>query len=355
VETFIKLIAQYIDKDKFEIAVASSVESIKEFCEKNETRFYSLGLSRSVNFFADIKCFFRIRKIIAKEKPAVVHLQTAKAGFIGRIAAKTKSVKILFSPHGGSYLSFSGFKRMAFFSLEVIAKKFTDQLLAISYSEAKRFINEVGFKEENVSTVLNGIPIRPRGTTPSAIFNVDVKYKIGTVSRFAFQKNPLMFAEIANDIIHEFPDVHFYFAGPDFDKNLMSAFEKKMGGYGIAGNLHIVGQVDEAEAENFIENLDIFLLPSVYEGLSLSLLTAMSKGVPCVVSKCEGNMDVINNNENGFACMMKDDYVAVIKKLISEPGCAKEIGMCAKTYVEQRHDITKTIKGIEAVYLSLVS
>lgn len=354
VETFIKQVAMFIDKDKFEIAIASSVESIKDFCEINQTMFYPLGISRGVSFFADIKCFFSIRKIIAKEKPAVVHLQTAKAGFIGRIAAWTKGSKILFSPHGGSYLSFSGFKRMIFFSLEIMAKKFTDNLLAISNSEANRFINEVGFKREKVSVVLNGIPIKPKSNIQPSFFDAAVKYKIGTVSRFAFQKNPLLFADIANDIICEFPEVHFYFVGPDFDNNLRAAFIDRLNVYDIANNVHVLGQVDEITAENFIENLDIFLLPSVYEGLSLSLLTAMSKAVPCVVSKCEGNLDVINNYENGFACMIKEDYVTVIKKLIANPELMKGIGTCGKTYVEQHHDISKTIKEIESVYFSLI-
>lgn len=355
VETFIKLIAQYIDKDKFEIAIASSVDSIKDFCQNNETRFYSLGLSRGISFFSDIKCFFRIRKIIARERPSIVHLQTAKAGFIGRIAAWTKGSKILFSPHGGSYLSFSGFKRIIFFSLEVMAKKITDNLLAISKTEANRFINEVGFKSEKVSVVLNGIPLKPKSNMQTPFFAAAVKYKIGTVSRFAFQKNPLLFADIANDIIHEYPEVHFYFVGPDFDNNLRTKFEDKIRNYNISANVHVAGQVDEATAEIFIENLDIFLLPSVYEGLSLSLLTAMSKAVPCVVSKCEGNLDVIDNYDNGFACMVKDDYVAVIKKLFSDPVLAKEIGKHGQSYVERRHDITRSIKEIESVYFSMIN
>lgn len=355
VETFIKLIVQYIDKDKFEIAIASSVDSIKDFCQNNGTRFYSLGLSRGISFFADVKCFFRIRKIIAKEKPSIVHLQTAKAGFIGRIAAWTKGSKILFSPHGGSYLSFSGFKRIIFFSLEVIAKRFTDKLLAISNSEANRFINEVGFEKDKVSVVLNGIPLKPKSNIQPQFFDAFAKYRIGTVSRFAFQKNPLLFADIANDVIREFPDVHFYFIGPDFDNNLRAAFIKRINEYGIAANVHMEGQVDEATAENFIENLDIFLLPSVYEGLSLSLLTAMSKAIPCVVSKCEGNLDVIDNNENGFACMVREDYVAAIKKLISDPVLAKEIGKHGQTFVERKHDITHSIKEIESVYFSMIN
>ncbi len=106
-------------------------------------------------------------------------------------------------------------------------------------------------------------------------------------------------------------------------------------------------------ALNFLRQLDIFILPSVYEGLPYALLEAMLEAVPCVVSKCAGNNDVINNNENGFACFTREEFTETILHLLNHPGKAKNIGEAGKKYVSEKHDIKKAVQMLEDIYTEI--
>lgn len=354
VETYLKLMATNIDKTKFEIIFASSESSYEAFCNEQGLKFYKLPLSRSFNPFTDISSFLAIRKVIKKEKPNLVHLHTAKGGFLGRIAAKMTSCKSLFTPHGGAYLSFTGLKRMVFFLLELIGKKFTYKMLAVSQSEANRFIYEVGIKAEDIFVIPNAltIPEHPE-VVPDKLGKLEGDIKIGTISRITYQKNPLLFADIVYDVIRKYPNAHFYILGAGFHDHLRKELDEKIAAIGIGNNLHLIEKGDSVIALNFLRQLDMFLLPSVYEGLPYSLLEAMLQEVPSIVSKCDGNNDVINNNENGFSCLTRDEYVSVIFSLIEDKEKARRIAIAAKKYVIEKHDIKVNIKMLEKIYAEI--
>lgn len=351
VETYLKLMVKNIDHSRFEIIFASSESSYEGLCKEHGLKFYLLPLSRSFNPFTDISSFFAIRKILKKEKPALVHLHTAKAGFLGRIASKMVSCKSLFSPHGGAYLSFTGRKRMFFFMLELIGKKFMYKMLAVSQSEANRFIYEIGMREENMFVVPNSLVIPEIKTeVPNKLGILEGDIKIGTISRITHQKNPLLFADIVYDVTRKYPNTHFYILGAGFHDHLRKELDEKVQKLGIGKNLHLIEKGDSNIALNFLRQLDMFLLPSVYEGLPYSLLEAMLEGVASIVSKCDGNNDVINNNENGFSCLTREEYVSVIFSLIEDRGKRERIAKAGQAYVIEKHNIKTNIKMLEDIY-----
>ena len=79
----------------------------------------------------------------------------------------------------------------------------------------------------------------------------------------------------------------------------------------------------------------------------------MYESVPCIVSKVDGNNDVINNNENGFSCITREQYNAVITALIADKEKAKAIGATGKQYVIDKHNISTNIKLLEDIYAGL--
>jgi glycosyltransferase involved in cell wall biosynthesis len=354
VETYLRQVVLNVDRNKFEIVIASSEETIQKFCVEQNIKHHHIQMSRGFNPLKDVFSIFRIRKLIKNEKPKLVHLHSSKAGFVGRIAAKTISCKSLFTPHGGSYLSFTGFKRVMFFMLELIGKKFTYKLLAISHTEAHRFIHEVGIKAENIFVIPNSLTIpETKIEIPNTLGQLKGNIKIGTIGRITPQKNPLLFADIAYDTIKKFPGAHFYFLGAGFHDHLREELDYKIKSYKIENNLHLINKGDHILALNFLRQLDIFILPSVYEGLPYALLEAMLEGVPCIVSKCDGNNDVINNNDNGFACLTREEYLEVITCLVLHKEKAKHIAERGRQYVIQKHDIRKNIKRLEEIYTEL--
>jgi len=85
-------------------------------------------------------------------------------------------------------------------------------------------------------------------------------------------------------------------------------FFKKVAAYKIEDNFHLLQRGDLNTSISFLQQIDIFLFPSVFEGLSYALLEAMHEKVPCVVSNVPGNNDVVVNNITGFTCSERTEY-----------------------------------------------
>ena len=110
-----------------------------------------------------------------------------------------------------------------------------------------------------------------------------------------------------NEIAQKFPNIQFTWIG---DGNLRNEL--------TSSNIKITGWKERKEVLFELNKNDIFLLPSLWEGLPISLLEAMYMEKICIVSDCIGNRDVIRNNENGYIAYSVDDYEKIIKNIIDE-------------------------------------
>ena len=124
-----------------------------------------------------------------------------------------------------------------------------------------------------------------------------------TVGRVCNQKNPELYNKIATGI----PDVRFIWCG-DSSKKFFSS-----------DNIISRPFLPHEELMRLLEQADVFLLPSVFEGLSISLLEAMSYGKICIVSNAHGNCEIIKNGVNGFVCNEYQDYINVIHNIKENP------------------------------------
>lgn len=105
-----------------------------------------------------------------------------------------------------------------------------------------------------------------------------------------------------NSIAKSLPDVKFIWIG---DGELRDEL--------TSNNIEITGWVDRVQAIKYAVNADVFLLPSRWEGLPISLLESMYMKKICVVSNVIGNRDVIQNGENGFVCSKLSEFINVIR------------------------------------------
>ncbi len=354
VETYLKQIISTIDHSRFELKIVGTIsENLEPYCIKYNVPFIRLKMARGLNPALDIKSIFQLQKVIKKEKAACAHLHSAKGGFIGRIACSLAKQKSLYTPHALSYLSFTGIKRKAFFGLEKFAKQFTYKILAISESEAERCVTDLGHKKENIFVIPNSLVIDNYwyNTNTSQLHTLQGDIKVGDIARLTPQKNPLLFVDIANAVIQKKgKSIHFYILGIGEHDHLMDAVQQKIKEYNIASNLHLLERGDLQTSIHFLQQLDVFLFPSIFEGLSYALLEAMLQGVPCVVSNVDGNRDVIHNDITGYACNDLDDYVNRIISLIDDETKRRQLGEGAKQYVLDHHDLKKNIHKLESIY-----
>lgn len=293
------------DKE-FDITIAYGVreetlENFKSYFSDRVTFIKVENFTRSINPVKDIKSFFEIKKIIKKVNPDVIHLHSSKAGFVGRFAANGKKVKMLYNPHGFSFLmkNSSKIKRIIYWLLEKIGSFRKCTVVGCSQGEYEEALKLT----KNAMCINNGINIEKieneiKNLKPKEIdFN---NLKICTSGRIGFQKNPKLFNEIAE----KFPNLQFTWIG---DGDLRDELK--------SSNIQITGWKTREEVLKILNENDIFILTSLWEGLPISLLEAMYLKKICIVSNCIGNRDVIKNSQNGFVAENKNEFIKEINEI----------------------------------------
>lgn len=277
-------------------------KNFKDLFNKNVKFIEWKTAQREMKPLKDIKALWELYSILKKiDNIGVIHLHSSKAGFLGRIVSFLlgKSKKTIYTPHAISFLRLdvSSKKRKIFIWMEKFASFFGGKIVACSQSE-KEVIEEQGIK--NVTFINNGI--KPLEIEKKV--NTSDKITIISVGRLSIQKNPKLFNDIALEFIDN-PNIQFIWCG---DGELKSEL--------TSPNIKCTGWIERKKLENYLANADIYLSTSLWEGLPLSVLEAMSIGLPVVLSNCIGNKDLVVNN--GFLYNNKIDCIENINKLLSE-------------------------------------
>ncbi len=291
--------------DEFDIVIAYSKrvqtpENFKSYFAPNVKFIEVKNFTRSISFKKDIKAFFEIRKIIKEEKPDVIHLHSSKAGFLGRFAANGKKIRMLYNPHGFSFLmqDSSKLKRKIYWIIEKIGAMRKCTIVGCSQGEYEEALK----LSKNSICINNGLNVEKLQNETKDFKRKDIDFnnlKICTSGRIGYQKNPKLFNKIAEN----FPELKFTWIG---DGDLREELTSK--------NINITGWKTRSEVLELVNENDIFVLTSLWEGLPVSLLEAMYLGKICIVTDCIGNRDVIKDGENGFI-INEENYKNVIQNL----------------------------------------
>ncbi|HEY8892862.1 MAG TPA: glycosyltransferase [Clostridium sp.] len=302
--------------ESYEVVIIYSVRKETPENFKNdfnsEIKFIQIDMCRGLNPFKNIKALLQLKKILKKEKPHIIHLHSSIAGFLGRItcyANRFDMEKVFYNPHGFSFLqqNESKFKRKLFYGLEWFASRLGGFTVGCSLGELEEALKI----SEKCININNGIDTNKLDViidenylkTNYSIINKSEnnnKLKIGTVGRICYQKNP----ELFNDIAKSFAEYDFIWIGDGELKYKL-----------LADNIKVTGWSDRKEVIKELMDIDIFILTSLWEGLSISLLEAMYLGKPVIVTNVIGNKDVINNNINGYIVNDLNEYIKTINNI----------------------------------------
>lgn len=293
---------------EFEIIVAYGVRNetpenfIKDF--DSNVKFIKIeDFTRSINLKKDIKALNEIKKVISNEKPDIIHLHSSKAGVLGRFIASGKKYKMLYNPHGFSFLKQddSRFKKICYRTIEKMMTIINPKCIIVGcsqgeYEEAKKL-------SKNSICINNGINTKELEEKTKKLQKHETDFKnlkICTIGRIGYQKNPKLFNEIAESL----PNNKFTWIGDGELKNELTS-----------PNIKITGWKNKEEVLEKLNKNDIFILTSLWEGLPIALLEAGYMKKLCIVTNVIGNRDVIKNNENGYIFNCTDEIIKKINKI----------------------------------------
>ena len=290
--------------DEYEIVILYSkrVETpydFKKYFNDNIKFIEIANMKRSISP-NDLLAIKEVQEIINIEKPDIVHLHSSKAGVIGRVIRYKNNPKIFYTPHGYSFLKKDDnyMKRCIYKYIEIIMAKYKKTCITICCSKGEYNISKK--VTSNSTYISNGIDLNDIKVLPKTKDNS--KLKICTLGRISAQKNPLLFNQIAK----KFLDFEFTWIGDGEDKELLTS-----------PNINITGWKDRRSALEILNENDIFILTSLWEGLPLALLEAMGMGKICLVTNVIGNNDVITHNKNGFICSNSYEFENILNNIIN--------------------------------------
>ncbi|MFA0308126.1 glycosyltransferase family 4 protein [Vibrio splendidus] len=316
----------------------------------NTKIFYVNDLVREMNFISDFKALFGIIKILIKVKPDVVHTHSSKPGVLGRIAARLTGVKtVVHTVHG---FAFPGAKSKLsyyiFWFLEKISSYFMDKLIVLTNSDLYVAKDNLGIPLSKIELVPNAIDISLyRNETNNNVDFLDKDYfNIVMIGRLWEQKNPNIVLEALRVLksSNRIDRVKFYFIG---DGPLRKKLEENIVEYDLLDHVHLLGWRNDVNL--ILPNFDLFVLPSLWEGMPLSILEAFASEVPVLTSDIDGNKSLLEG-EHGlmFESGSVDDLVAKLEFCISHD--LSSYVNKAKGKVHHEHNWFSRVERLSSIY-----
>ena len=210
-----------LDKEKFEVEVACSPNGL--LVEKLRARNIKVhevkNLVRRLSVINDIKAFFALKKIIKKGKYDIVHCHSSKAGFLGRAAGKAVGVKnIYYTVHSWSFYNKDefGFMEKFFVAMEKISSVGSKKIVCVSNRVMGDGVRRKISKPKKFLLIQNGIDFNVENKKEEIRKAYNIKNKevvVAMVARLAKPKDPLLFLQVAKEVLKTEPLTKFLLVG----------------------------------------------------------------------------------------------------------------------------------------------
>lgn len=313
---------------EYEFHMAANFSGFTDDASKYNVTLHHIDLERNPFSFRNIKAYKQMLALMKHERFDVVHCNTPIGGVLGRICGKRADVhKIIYTAHGFHFYNGAPLiSRTVFKWAEMWLAHYTDVIITIN-EEDHQAAQNLKLRKNGRVYYIPGI-----GIDIAFIKNARIK-KDEILSEIGANKNSILLISVGelnknknNKIVikalgklkkHE---IHYILCGVGERKDSLFSLAKK---YGLEKNIHFLGYRTDIPA--LLKSCDIFLMMSYREGLSRSLMEAMGSGLPCIVSKIRGNVDLIEDGIGGFL-LGPDDVESL----------AEAIGMLAEDEFERR-------------------
>ena len=298
------------------------IEYIKDSLKKMNVTVYNLPIPRKVtNVKGVVQSIFNVKKICNQKKYALLHCHSPIGSVVARIAARKNrksGLRVIYTAHGFHFYKGAPLINwLLFYPIEKICARWTDVLLTINkedYSFAKKhmrikrieYIPGVGVDTNKFQ--MNSMDKRKKKTEVGIPEDAVVIFSVGELNE---NKNHEIIVKAIAKINN--PRIHYVIAGQGEKRDCLKVLAHEM-----KVNIHLLGyRTDVSELYNMS---DIFAFPSYREGLSVSLMEAMASGLPVVVSKIRGNVDLVEEGINGYMCNPSDSdkFAEKIQMLIQD-------------------------------------
>ena len=311
---------------------------------------YAKGNHR-IRSFATPMIVLRLAAYILRNRIEIVHTHLFNAHVWGGLAARLTGRKVVEHVHDFRYIAPQDRKKSGLHSKQydsVRTIRLSDIVIVLT-EQNKRFVLQNRLcPPENVRLIHNGISIGPR----IALKKNTRKKIFFTPARMSSEKNIDLLFKVASQVVHECPEVLFVVAG---DGPLLETYRNKAQKEKLSKFLKFVGfQEDVREA---LRSAYALVLPSYLELHPISVLEAISLGVPVVVSRDVGaNSEIFSNGVNALLPdpHSPEEWVRALIRLARDPALRQALGRNGFDLCRKEFDIRPVARRIEKLYERLL-
>ncbi len=358
-------LAERVDPTMFHSAIICGLPSENEgdLAEEMTKRGVDIivipEMAREINPLKDFVTLMKLISILKKYRYDIVHTHGSKAGVIGRIAAAiARTPVILYTVHGWGLKAGTLATRILFRFIERAVSHLTTRILFQTQSDMdEAHVHKIGSREQYV-LIGNGIEMeaftrynKEHSVTVRRELGITNKKVVGTVGRVFEQKNPIGFIKIASQVLKKRQDVIFIFIGGG---ELLHSVRDKVQQEGLSKNILFIGPRDDVA--EVMTHFDVFILPSLWEGMPRSVLEAMALAKPVVVHDIGGIHEIVKDKDNGFIIPVNQhgEFADRVLYLLRNENMCMSIGRQARKTAE-RYDFKEVIKKTESIYAELMN
>lgn len=349
-----------IDKKKFEVTVLlSTLRNPEVNLSIDNLRLlgittHIIHMTRSISLWSDLRALICIHKVLRSNHFDIIHAHSSKAGALLRISGRINKIPlIIYTPHCFYFQGQTGIKKLFYFCLEKMLSSLCHQII-VSKNEEQAALSSKLCSSKKLIVINNAIKFSDY-TTTTDVHQLRHYYSIpanatviGTVARIEKQKNIELFLEVANTILHDYPNALFVITGNGSRKDKIVRMIRQLG---LQDRVLLTGYIDRVQ--HIYEVIDIFLTTSRWEGSPYVVLEAAYFRKPIVSTF---------STEFSFAfteTVVSEDtktlLIEKIRRLIESRQLVKIEGTVNRERLIREYSFLKFIERHEDVYNKAIS
>jgi len=324
----------------------------------------SIYIPREISPLADVRALFQLLALMRSQKYQVVHTYSATPGFLGRIAARLIGVPVIvhhqISWNGGDFASLAG--KIMYRPLEALATLASTRSICVSHATIDQARKHRLVPLNKLVTICNGIDpadfiASNSSTRESMRHELGISREtlvIGNTGRLGPQKDNQTLIRAMIHLKALLPRKPFVLmlAGDGPDQQMLEGIVHSLG---ITDQVRLLGFFRDIPA--FLAASDIFVSPSLWEGLSISLMEAMAAAKSIVASSIPPNAELIEHEVSGLLVRPKspEQVAEAIARFVQDPGLAQRCAKAARHRVLEHYTIDRMFRETWNLYINLLT
>lgn len=329
-------------RERFDVTVAAHGEGpLKDAAAALGVPFVALRQLRRPLSPRDVLGLLELVRLFRRLRPDIVHLNSSKAGVVGRVAAfATRVPACVFTAHGWAFKATTGASSRLYLWADRAVRRLADSIVCVSETELRAGLAARVCTAERATVIPNAVDVGP----PPPRAEARRPLELVSVGRLAHPKD---FSTLiaALDLLPR-GEARLVLVG---DGPLRATLEREIEERGLGEQVELVGEVRDVSPH--LRSAEVFVLASRSEGMPMSVLEAMAAGLPVVASDVGGVHEVVDDAATGFLVPPGDAAALAerIERLLRDDGLRAAAGAAGRRRVEERF----SLPGWRASHLEL--